>query len=335
MKHRYQSYQNDEDVTGINEIAYAFQKSKVLLTACELGIFNIIGDSEKSFKEVANEIEADERATDRLLNALCSLSYLNKQNNRFSNTLITKRFFVKGSQDYSGAMIHMLHLWDRWGTLTEAIKLGTSVKYDDISEKSEEWIDSYLTSMHWNAKLHAAELIEYINLNEVNRALDLGCGSGVYGIEFVRAKHDISVTCFDLPEIVPITQRYVDESGFSSSIKVVGGDFFKDDIGKEYDLVFLSNVLQNYTIWESLDLLKHMYSSLRIGGRLVVHERVSEEDRIHPTENALFSLNLLVNTKAGDTMTATDIWIIMKESWFADIERIDTSFNSSVIIGKK
>ena len=60
------------------ETLNGFRLSRVILTAFELDIFSKIGEENKTAKEIANEIKADERATDRLLNVLAGIGLLEK-----------------------------------------------------------------------------------------------------------------------------------------------------------------------------------------------------------------------------------------------------------------
>jgi len=51
----------------------------VLLTSFELGIFTAIGDGPKESREIAQTLGTSERATDRLMNALCGMGFLKKR----------------------------------------------------------------------------------------------------------------------------------------------------------------------------------------------------------------------------------------------------------------
>jgi hypothetical protein len=53
-------------------MASTFQRSRVLLTACELGLFTALAKASRSSAEAARALGADGRATDRLMNALCA-----------------------------------------------------------------------------------------------------------------------------------------------------------------------------------------------------------------------------------------------------------------------
>ena len=60
-----------------------------------------------------------------------------------------------------------------------------------------------------------------------------------------------------------------------------------------------------------------------------------DDQRINPPYGALFSINMLVNTKKGDTYTENEV-----KEWYIDaglkgVEIKETGFGSSLMIGYK
>ena len=78
----------------IHQIARAFQSSRVLLTAFELGVFSVLNDGALTSATIAEKLDTDPRATDRLLNALVALGLVEKSGNRFSNTPAAAKHLV-------------------------------------------------------------------------------------------------------------------------------------------------------------------------------------------------------------------------------------------------
>ena len=70
---KYNTLVSDDSVNAILQIASAFEQSKCLLSACELDFFTIIGNDQKTVKEIAISAGTEERATEKLLNALCGM----------------------------------------------------------------------------------------------------------------------------------------------------------------------------------------------------------------------------------------------------------------------
>jgi hypothetical protein len=123
------------------ETVNAYRISRIVLTAHELDLFTILKDGPLSSSSVAKSIGSNERATDRLMNALVPIGLLKKSGSQFSNTDFSIRFLIKGQPTYMGGLSHMVHLWKTWSTLTEAVKAGTSVVMKHpIGERDEDWL---------------------------------------------------------------------------------------------------------------------------------------------------------------------------------------------------
>jgi ubiquinone/menaquinone biosynthesis C-methylase UbiE len=335
MKSLSTQYQDLTTMNGIIELSYAFQKSKVLLTACELDVFSVLGNESKTAKEVAHEIDADERATERLLNALCALTLVSKKGDRFANSRGARWYLVKESPEYLGNMMHLTDLWNVTGTLTDAVKLGKTVGYIDFEETDVEKIERRMASLHWNAKRQAPGIIDLINLTKVNKILDLGGGSGAYSIEFLKSNPELEITLYDKSQVIPITKKYIENSGYEGKINLKSGDFFDDDLGSNYDIVFVSSIMHNFSLWDNIELAQKIWKSLRIGGQIIVHDLFLSDDRTEPVFTALYSLNMLISSISGEIYTKTDMWITLKEAWYRDVRSIDTPFETTLTLGTK
>lgn len=62
----------------IRELANAFRESRTFLTAFELKIFTSLDKHLMTSDDVAQKLNSDPRATDRLMNALCAMGLLKK-----------------------------------------------------------------------------------------------------------------------------------------------------------------------------------------------------------------------------------------------------------------
>jgi SAM-dependent methyltransferase len=200
---------------------------------------------------------------------------------------------------------------------------------------SEKDVESFLDMISWRSKLLAPDIVKMIDLSHVRSILDIGGGQGEYTIEFVLHQPNARATIFTYPNIAPFTQENLVRRKISDKIDVVKGDFYKDDIGSGYDLIFCSFVMQYNSIWDNIDFAKKMYTALKPGGQIVIQDLLVKDDRTSPEFNALFSLELLVNSKAGDTYTSSELWIILKEAWFNEIETVETDFGTTLVFATK
>ncbi len=320
----------------ITDSVYAFREARVLLTAYELDLFSLLGSGWKSSEEVARLAETNPRATDRLLNALCASGYLVKRKGEFSNTPLASRFLVKGNPGYLGGLMHQVSLWNSWGTLTDAVRMGSSVaRRHPANEHVVDWLAAFIAAMHTRATRQAPAIVSMINLKGVKRVLDVGGGSGAFSMAFVRARKGIAAVVFDLPSVTTLTNGYIDAENLGDQISVVAGDYTTDPLVAGFDLVFMSAVIHSNSSTINGQLFKKAFEALNSEGRLVVLDYIMNDDRTSPSAGAYFSLNMLVNTRDGDTYTESEVRGWMEDAGFDKVSRTKTRFGTELMTGKK
>jgi SAM-dependent methyltransferase len=319
----------------IMELAAAFQRSRVLLTAWELDVFTVLAEEPRTSDEVAAAIGTDTRATDRLMNALCALGLLEKRARQFANSPLAARFLVKGRPDYAAGLGHTNNLWTTWSTLTDVVRTGASRPRPGVSKRGEEWVKPFIAAMHWRARRSAPAVIGLLDLAGVARVLDVGGGSGAFAMAFVRARSGISAVVFDLPAVVPLSRNYIQTEGFTTEIEAVAGDYLGDELPGGFDLVFLSAVVHSNSAVQNERLIGKAVRALHDGGQVVVQDWLMSEDRTSPAAGAFFALNMLVGTEAGDTFTEAEVRGWMQKAGLTSLERKDVPGGGGLLIGRK
>lgn len=298
-------------VTALRSVVNAFQKSRIVLTAFELDIFSVLRNEALTSAELALKCGTNARYTDRLLNALCALELLTKNDDKFRNTPLSGEYLVKGKPLYMGGLMHSAHLWHTWSNLTQSVKTGKPAAPQAINDRGDEWLVAFIAAMHDRARQQAAASVALLNLDGVTRVLDLGGGSGAFAMAFVNARKEIAALVFDLPNVTPITEKYISDNGFSGRIKTLTGDYTRDDIGSGYDLIFLSAIIHSNSFEVNERLIAKCAAALNPGGQMVVQDHIMSDDRTQPLAGAIFALNMLVGTQAGDTYTSSEIRLWM------------------------
>jgi (2Fe-2S) ferredoxin/protein-L-isoaspartate O-methyltransferase len=312
-----------------------FQESRVLLTAIELDVFSAIGSGGNA-AEVAAKLETNARATEMLLNALVSMGVLLKEKGIFRNTPVSARYFVKGSPDDSrAALMHTVHLWERWSALTSCVRIGTAIDTRETSERGDQWTHAFIAAMHRNALERAPVVVQAVGAERITRMLDVGGGSGAYSIAFAKANDRLSAEILDVPAVVQIAQSYLEQAGMSSRIKTRIGDLRTDSLGKNYDLVFVSAICHMLSFKENEDLVERCYDSLARNGRLIVQEFFLEKDKTGPLMATLFSLNMLVGTKAGSSYNAAECAGWFERAGFQNVHHIRLPGPTGLITGSR
>ncbi|MEW6195390.1 MAG: methyltransferase [Bacteroidota bacterium] len=318
----------------IRLLANSFQQSRVLLTAVELDLFTLLDKQLTPSSEIAKKLGTDEKATDRLMNALTALGFVRKVHGKFYNTEAASQYLVRGKPEYMGGLHHANNLWNSWSNLTEAVRKGYSA-YEDSNFRGENWLESFIAAMHYRAEREAKIISLMLDLSNVKRMLDIGGGSGAFSYELIRKQPDLHAVIFDLEDVIPLTKKYAGQSGVEKNISYIAGDYLINDFGNGYDLVLLSAIVHINSYDQNKELVKKCADACNTKGQIIIKDFIMNEDRTAPAGGALFALNMLVATEYGDTYTEQE----MKE-WFANagiknIQRKNTSFGSNLLIGIK
>lgn len=319
----------------ILEMTYQFRASRILLTAFELNIFTHLDSKRMTAVEMAKSIKTDARATDRLMNALCIFGFLKKSRGVFSNAELSSKFLVNGKPDYMMNLHHINNLWNNWSALTTVVRKGGTISEKTVSQKGEKSVADFISAMHYYAKQRAPKVISLIDLKNVKSVLDVGGGSGAYSIEFVRRSEGINAAVFDLETVVPLTKKFIKEEGFEKRIKTIIGDYNTDEFRGKYDIVFLSAIIHSNSAKENQRLINKCYKALNPNGKIIISDFIMSGDRLSPAVGVLFSLNMLVNTKEGDTFTLGEIKSWMLNAGFKSVKYKPTELDTALVIGSK
>lgn len=314
------------------EIVYAFQQSRIILSAYELELFTAMDAGNQASEQIAASAGSNPRATDRLLNALVAIGLVEKKQGLFSNGAFAQKYLNKKSPDYLSGYGHTLNMWNTWTGLTEAVKTG---KCKVRKEKNKVgWTHNFIAAMHERARLQADNVVKKIPVNTVGNVLDIGGGSGAYTIALLKHHKALWATIFDLPEVLVQTKEYVERAGFTDRIRFLAGDYHEDNFGEGYDLIFLSAIVHINSFDENRLLIAKCARALNPGGQVVIQDHVMDVDRTTPVNGAFFALNMLVATEKGDTYTEEEIKTWMEQAGLSNFQTIPT-LNNAMIIGTK
>ena len=140
---------------------------------------------------------------------------------------------------------------------------------------------------------------------------------------------------FDLPNVLPIAQRHINEAGLAARIQTRAGDLRRDWFGTGFDLVLVLAICHMLGPEENQDLLRRCFEALAPQGRLVIQDFVLESDKTAPRQAALFALNMLTGTPAGSTYSVDEYTTWMRAAGFQEVRRIRLPGPSSLMVGTR
>jgi ubiquinone/menaquinone biosynthesis C-methylase UbiE/predicted transcriptional regulator len=301
-----------KDIGWLRRIS-AFAPSRIILTANKYRIFDYLEGRGRKADALSKAIGTDRRATELLLNSLVAIGLLEKKGGNYRNAGVASRYLVKGKTDYQGDILrHNDVLWDNWSGLDEVVKTGRP------NRKSHDH-ESFILGMHNLALQKVREVLKNIDLKGIKKVLDLGGGPGTYSLAFAKKK--MEVTLLDFPDTLRISKKVIASAGMEKEIRLLPGDFMKDELGSGYDMIFISQILHAYGPDECIALIRKCRASLEKGGRVVLQEFHLDESRTSPLQGAVFAINMLVNTPRGRTYTPYEMSAWMNKAGLRVIDK--------------
>jgi predicted O-methyltransferase YrrM len=280
----------------IRELANSFRESRVLLTAVELKIFTLLDKHMLTSDEVSQKINSNPRAIDRLMNTLCGMNLLKKVHGKFYNSDLSAKYLVESKPDFMGNLYHVNNLWRYWSNLTASVIKGSSVTIDENEPDEDDWAEAFIGAMHYRGVNQGKILAMMIDFTNVKTMLDVGGGSAAFAMEIVKKNPEIHAVVLDLPYVIPLTKRYVSESGLTEKFNFIEGNYLTTVFTGSYDLILLSAIVHINNYEQNKMLIKKCTDALNKNGMIIINDFIMNEDRTEPYHGALFSLNMLVGT---------------------------------------
>ncbi|MBI3553341.1 MAG: methyltransferase [Elusimicrobia bacterium] len=330
-----------DDHSKLLEVVLAYRSSKSLMVALHYDLFTEIEKGRRTAEALGRRLGLDRRAVGILLDANAALGFLNKRGSRYANSALSKDLLVSTSPNYKGNNLkYQEQTWDAWSDLKSVVKTGAP------RLSLLEWIHKdaftgdYIKAMGDVARGPARDLAGKLGLGRVSRTLDIGCGPGVYSAAIVEKNPRIEAVLLDLPRTLGVTRGLLKPHRHSERFAYRPADFLTDSFGEnEFDLALISNVTHCENEENNLKLVKKAYEALRLGGRLVIHDYVSDSGLTSPKFAAMLAVHLLVFTGRGNVYNLKEYAGWMRRHGFKDISHkrvgVGSIYPSTAIIGRK
>ncbi|XP_063811756.1 acetylserotonin O-methyltransferase-like [Pseudophryne corroboree] len=327
-----------------------FLVSKVMFTACELGVFDLLHEMGEPLTTatIASRLCASVDGTDRLLTTCVGLKLLNVELKNdeayYSNTDLSTTYLVKSSPKtmYPMMMYYSNTIYRCWQFLPQAVSEGKN-QYErafgvssenpfNAVYRSEEELLTFMGFMDSLSTLCGKYVLQAFDLSMFHTVCDLGGCSGSIAKQFVSTYPGSTVTIMDLPKVIQTANRdFITDK--DQHISLLEGDFFTDPI-PEADLFILSSILHDWDNDKCSQLLKKAYQSCRPGGGVLLLEVLLNEDKSGPLVSQLYSLKMLLQTE-GRERTSSEYTKLLTDSGFRDIQVKVTGKLYDAILARK
>ncbi len=323
----------------IFQATFAFAVTHILGTAIDLDLFTLIHRGHTSVEALARATSSSERGLRVLLNALAANGFIDKQPGSYRLNDLSARFLSKDGPRYVGGLVlHSRLTHDNWAQLTEIVRSGQPGHAIEGDDDRGEFFAQLVPSLY-NLNVDAAEAAarELGRKGPVRRVLDVGAGSGVWGLAFLRQFPEARLTVVDWPVVIEKqTSKFAEREGVSGRVDYLPGNFHDVDFGEaQFDVAIIGHICHSEGAKLTRELLVRVHRGLRPGGRLVIAEFLADEGRRENALALLFAVNMLVNTEAGDTFSYNELRQWLEQAGFGQVYTVEAPAPSPLIVAVK
>jgi hypothetical protein len=328
----------------ILQTGLAFWASKTLLSAVEMEVFTELAKGPETLDALTGRLGLHARSSRDFLDTLVALGFLERTNGAYANTPSTDLFLDKHKPSYIGGILEMANqrLFHHWGHLTTALRTGERQSEAAGSER-ETFAALYADPARLKGFLramtgisHGANMVIAAKFpwEQYNSAADCGTAQGDLIVQVALKNPHIFGTGFDLPEVAPIFEEYVEANGVTSRVRFQGGSFFSDPLPKA-DVILMGHILHDWNLEEKKMLVRKAYEAIPEGGAFIAYDALIDDDRSKNAFGLLMSLNMLIETPGGFDYTGADCIGWMKEAGFCETRVEHLVGPDAMVIGIK
>lgn len=321
-------------------LAWGFAGPLVIEAAVRHRVFDVLAARPMTVDELVQATGASARGLSAIAGALLGFGLLARDEaGRYALTDEAEAFLVSGKPGYLGGLFQHAsrQLVPGWLHLADIVGSGTPLRGEASQDRAgffAEFVEgifplSYPAARALAVALHIAEATAPVSV------LDLGAGSGVWGIALAEASPLVTIRAIDLPAVLPVTRRVAERFGVGDRLTTVAGDLYEAEFGTGHQVVTIGEILHSEGPERSRDLLRRSFAALAPGGTVAIAEHLLDDDRRGPPGALVFAVNMLINTETGSTFTYQEIAGWLEEAGFMNVRRLKTPSSSPLILATR
>ena len=323
------------------ELSFAYAPPLIISAGVSNKVFDSLEGGAKTPGQVAEETGASARALGILMNALVGLGLLKKdRQGKYSLTPESAAFLLSKKPGTHAGFFGTIapQLISRWLRLSDIVREGRPAVAVNQETEGTEFFSQLVENIIPMSYPPAQKLGDHLKLaktkNEI-QVLDLGAGSGIWGIALAQKSPRVRVTAVDWAGMIPTTKRITQKFGVADRFNYVEGDILEANFGSGYDIAILGHILHSEGEDRSRRLLKKIFRALKSGGTIAIAEWLVNDDRTKPLPSLMFAVQMLVNTEKGDTFSFNQIKTWLEEAGFKKVRKLEAPGPSPLVLATK
>jgi ubiquinone/menaquinone biosynthesis C-methylase UbiE len=323
------------------ELSFAYAPPLIISAGVSNKVFDSLEGGAKTPGQVAEETGASARALGILMNALVGLDLLKKdRQGKYSLTPESAAFLLSKKPGTHAGFFGTIapQLISRWLRLSDIVREGRPAVAVNQETEGTEFFSQLVENIIPMSYPPAQKLGDHLKLAKTKdeiQVLDLGAGSGIWGIALAQKSPGVRVTAVDWAGMIPTTKRITQKFGVADRFNYIEGDMLEANFGSEYDIAILGHILHSEGEDRSRRLLKKIFRALKSGGTIAIAEWLVNDDRTKPLPSLMFAVQMLVNTEKGDTFSFNQIKTWLEEAGFKKVRKLEAPGPSPLVLATK
>jgi predicted transcriptional regulator len=329
---------------AILQTGLGFWASKTLLSAVEMEVFTELAKRPEDLETLSGRLGLHPRSARDFLDALVALGFLEREDGVYANTPATDLYLDKHKASYVGGILEMANrrLYGHWGKLTTALRTGQpQAEGGPMGEDSfaalyadPDRLKVFLRAMTGVSRGANLAIAAKFPWAQYRTVVDAGPAQGDLLVQVMLHNKHLMGIGFDLPEVAPVFEEYVEEHGLAERVQFQGGSFFSDPLPRA-DVVMMGHILHDWNVDEKRMLIRKAYDAVPEGGALIAYDAVIDDERRKNGFGLLMSLNMLIETKGGFDYTGDECVGWMREAGFREARVEHLVGPDSMVVGIK
>lgn len=286
--------------------------AKVLVTACELGVFDALSKGPLSLETLAQRLDCHPQGLQLLMQLLVSAGYVRLRHHRYSNSRMARRWLTCDSPfNVAPYIIHspdIVAIWDHLPQVLRDNQQAMRMPYEEdaSSPEMQAALQRHYAGLAALAMTLGREVSSRVRLPQgATHLLDVGGSHAAYSILFCRKYPRLHATIIDIQPGIEAGKRTAHQQGMKDRLNFLCADIVREDFAppltEQYDAALYFHIAHLLSPETNAALLKKVARTLKPGGLLIFLDQVTDQTHSSHLASLMVQFMALTMTTVGGT----------------------------------
>jgi len=286
--------------------------ARMLVTACELGVFDALSQRPLTLEMLAGRLQCDPQGLQLLLQLLVAAGYLRQRRGRYRNSRMAQRWLTSSSPvNIAPYVIHTPDIVAIWDHLPQVVRENRQVmrmpyEEDPSNPETRAALARHYAGLASLAMALGGEIINRARLpGDATQLLDVGGSHAAYSVLFCRKYPQLHATILDILPGIEAGKRIAQQTGMTDRLSFLCADIVRDDfpahLATSFDVALYFHIAHLLPPEVNTAVLAKVAATLKPGGMLVFVDQVTDQAHSSRLASLMVQFMALTVTTVGGT----------------------------------